>query len=114
MKLLDEILVFLILTSPLRTVTTQLMVQSYLICLYCLFYLPFNSGSPDILSLWIPFVDVADDNGCMMVIPRERDPQFSTDILPSDQDPFKHKFAFADIKQLSNINKGLLRYVVYM
>ena len=34
-------------------------------------------GSPDILSLWIPVVDVDTDNGCMYVIPRERDPQFS-------------------------------------
>lgn len=63
-------------------------------------------GSPDILSLWIPLVDIGDDNGCMYVVPRERDAQFSVDNKPSDQDPFSHRFPYSDIKPLCNIKAG--------
>jgi ectoine hydroxylase-related dioxygenase (phytanoyl-CoA dioxygenase family) len=63
-------------------------------------------GSPDILSLWIPLVDVSTDNGCMMVIPRECDPQFDQDTNPKDQDPFSHKMQYASIKPLSPISAG--------
>ena len=35
-------------------------------------------GLPNILGLWIPVVDVTTENGCMFVVPRERDPMFKT------------------------------------
>lgn len=65
-----------------------------------------TDGSPDILSLWIPLVDVSADNGCMMVVPRECDPQFALDKLPKDQDPFSHRFQYASIKALAPITGG--------
>lgn len=65
-----------------------------------------KDGSPDILSLWIPLVDVSADNGCMYVIPRESDPQFDQDEHPKDQDPFSHKFHYAAVKPLSPISAG--------
>ena len=63
-------------------------------------------GSPDILSIWIPVVDVNSENGGMMVIPREADKQFSIDNLPKDQDPFSHRFPYASVKPLSPISAG--------
>ena len=30
-------------------------------------------GLPNILGLWIPVVDATSENGCMFVVPRERD-----------------------------------------
>ena len=65
-----------------------------------------RDGSPDILSLWIPLVDVNADNGCMYVVPRECDPQFDQDEYPKDQDPFSHKFPYASVKPLSPISAG--------
>lgn len=65
-----------------------------------------KDGSPDILSLWIPLVDVNSDNGCMYVVPRESDPQFDKDDYPKDQDPFSHRFQYAAVKPLSPISAG--------
>ena len=63
-------------------------------------------GSPDILSIWIPLVEMDTSNGCMFVIPREKDPQFGVDEVPKDQDPFSFRFPYADIKPLAPISAG--------
>jgi hypothetical protein len=63
-------------------------------------------GSPDILSLWIPLTDVSTENGCMYVVPRECDPQFSIDNTAKDQDPFSHRFNYAAITPLAPLNPG--------
>lgn len=36
-------------------------------------------GLPSILGIWIPCVDVTTENGCMYVVPRERDPLFDNE-----------------------------------
>ena len=33
-------------------------------------------GTPSILGIWIPVVDATPENGCMYVVPRERDPMW--------------------------------------
>merc|ERR1711871_1608415 len=60
-----------------------------------------KDGSPDILSLWIPIVDIDVDSGCMYLIPREKDPQFAKDETPKDQDPFSLRFPYGDILPLA-------------
>jgi ectoine hydroxylase-related dioxygenase (phytanoyl-CoA dioxygenase family) len=63
-------------------------------------------GSPDILSIWIPIVDVDTSNGCMYVIPREKDPQFAKDEVPKDQDPFSFRFPYSDVTPLAPSKAG--------
>lgn len=63
-------------------------------------------GSPDILSLWVPLVDVDLSNGCMYCIPRDCDPQFNKDSVGSDQDPFSHRFPYAHVTPLAPIAAG--------
>ena len=63
-------------------------------------------GKPEILSIWIPVVDISTENGCMYVVPRERDPQFSLDVSKKDQDPFSHKFQYDAITPLAPIDAG--------
>ena len=65
-----------------------------------------SDGSPDILSLWIPVVDVDPHNGCMYVIPRESDPQFSLDVAKKDQDPFSHRFPYEAVTPLAPAAAG--------
>lgn len=65
-----------------------------------------DDGKPDILSVWIPVVDVSTENGCMYVIPRERDPQFSLDVSKKDQDPFSHRFQYEAVLPLAPIDAG--------
>lgn len=65
-----------------------------------------EDGSPDILSLWIPVVDVDTDSGCMYLIPREKDPQFARDETPKDQDPFSFRFPYGDIQPLAPADAG--------
>ena len=65
-----------------------------------------SDGSPDILSLWIPLTDVSTENGCMYVVPRECDPQFSIDNTAKDQDPFSHRFNYAAITPLAPLKPG--------
>jgi len=36
-------------------------------------------GAPKVLTLWVPVSEVAPDNGCMMVVPREFDPYHDRD-----------------------------------
>ena len=36
-----------------------------------------HDGAPQVLSVWLPLVDVSAENGCMMVVPRQLDAHFS-------------------------------------
>ena len=65
-----------------------------------------DDGAPDVLSLWIPIVDIDTDSGCMYIIPREKDPQFAIDEAPRDQDPFSFRFPYADVKPLAPASAG--------
>ena len=65
-----------------------------------------SDGGPDILSLWIPVVDVDPHNGCMFVIPRESDPQFDKDVAKKDQDPFSHRFPYEAVTPLAPAAAG--------
>eukprot|EP00927_Polykrikos_kofoidii_P031470 TRINITY_DN27046_c0_g1_i1.p1 TRINITY_DN27046_c0_g1~~TRINITY_DN27046_c0_g1_i1.p1 ORF type:complete len:592 (+),score=90.23 TRINITY_DN27046_c0_g1_i1:122-1897(+) len=38
-----------------------------------------SSGSPKLVSVWVPLTDVEVDSGCMYVVPREFDPTFDKD-----------------------------------
>lgn len=65
-----------------------------------------HDGSPHILSLWVPLVDVSLNNGCMFVIPRDCDPQFDRDTVKADQDPFAHRFPYAHVTPLAPAPAG--------
>lgn len=65
-----------------------------------------RDGSPHILSLWVPLVDVSLNNGCMFVIPRDCDPQFDRDAVKADQDPFAHRFPYAHVTPLAPAPAG--------
>jgi hypothetical protein len=39
----------------------------------------FDNGMPRTFSLWIPLSDATVDNGCMYVLPADRDPTYTTD-----------------------------------
>ena len=53
-----------------------------------------KAGKPALLSVWLPLNDVTNENGCMMVVPKQMDPHFSKrwayahmrPALPPDED----------------------------
>ena len=59
-------------------------------------------GLPNILGLWIPVVDVTTENGCMFVVPRERDPMFTDDAHRLHRAPEKMpNFPHAHVRPLA-------------
>lgn len=59
-----------------------------------------HDGSSSILSVWIPTVDVDIENGCMYVIPRERDVYFDKSEDPAHLNPLLKGFPYADVRPL--------------
>jgi hypothetical protein len=41
----------------------------------------YSNGMPKSLTVWIPLTDATTDNGCMYVLPADRDPTYRTDQL---------------------------------
>lgn len=54
----------------------------------------FRNGTPKSLSIWLPLTDATPLNGCMYVVPANRDPTYG---LPNDED---FQFHFQDIRAL--------------
>lgn len=58
-------------------------------------------GRPSILGIWIPCVDVNADNGCMYVVPRERDPLFENEADRTHRAPhLMPNFPYAHVRPL--------------
>lgn len=51
-------------------------------------------GSPKVVTLWLPLTEATPLNGCMYVVPADRDPTYGT---PQES---QHRFGLADIRAL--------------
>ena len=47
------------------------------------------NGRPTVLTVWVPLVPVSCSNGCMFVVPADRDPLFARSEDPQHMQPDK-------------------------
>jgi hypothetical protein len=61
-----------------------------------------EDGSPKVVTLWLPLTDATPLNGCMYLVPADRDPTYGT------AEESQHRFSLADIRALPAASGAVL------